>query len=32
MLRFDIITIFPKSFDPVINDSILKRARDKKKG
>lgn len=31
MLRFDVITIFPKSFDPVINDSILKRAQDRKK-
>ncbi len=31
MLRFDIITIFPKNFDAVINDSILKRAQDKKK-
>lgn len=31
MLRFDIITIFPKMFAPVFSDSILKRAQDKKK-
>lgn len=31
MLRFDIITIFPKMFAPVLNESILKRAREKKK-
>lgn len=31
MLRFDIITIFPKNFGPVFNDSILKRAQQKKK-
>ncbi len=31
MLRIDIITIFPKMFDGVINESILKRAQDKKK-
>jgi tRNA (guanine37-N1)-methyltransferase len=31
MLRFDIITIFPDMFPPVINASILKRAQEKKK-
>ncbi len=31
MLRFDIITIFPKMFGPILNESILKRAQDKKK-
>ena len=31
MLRFDIITIFPKVFDPVLNESIIKRAQAKKK-
>ena len=31
MLRFDIITIFPKIFMPVLNESILKRAQEKKK-
>lgn len=31
MLRFDIITIFPKMFPAVINESILKRAQEKKK-
>ncbi len=31
MLRFDIITIFPDMFPSVFNDSILKRAQDKKK-
>ncbi len=31
MLRFDIITIFPKSFDSVFNESIIKRALDNKK-
>jgi tRNA (guanine37-N1)-methyltransferase len=31
MLRFDIITIFPKMFGPVLNESILKRAQEKKK-
>jgi len=30
-MRFDIITIFPEMFKPVLNASILKRARDKKK-
>jgi tRNA (guanine37-N1)-methyltransferase len=31
MLRFDIITIFPDMFGPVVNGSILKRAQEKKK-
>jgi len=31
MLRFDIITIFPGMFSPLISESILKRAQDKKK-
>ncbi len=31
MLRFDIITIFPDMFGPVLNSSILKRAQEKKK-
>ena len=30
MLRFDIITIFPKVFDPILNESIVKRAQTKK--
>ncbi|MFQ5673743.1 MAG: tRNA (guanosine(37)-N1)-methyltransferase TrmD [Nitrospinales bacterium] len=28
-LRFDIISIFPGLFDPLLNESILKRARDR---
>ncbi len=31
MLRFDIITIFPNIFMPVLNESILKRAQESKK-
>ncbi len=31
MLRFDIITIFPDMFAPLVNESILKRAQGKKK-
>ncbi|MCR4336693.1 MAG: tRNA (guanosine(37)-N1)-methyltransferase TrmD [Candidatus Omnitrophica bacterium] len=31
MLRIDIITIFPNMFIPILNESILKRAQDKKK-
>ncbi len=31
MLNFDIITIFPDMFKPVIGESILKRAQEKKK-
>ena len=31
MLRFDIITIFPDMFAPVLNESIVKRAQAKKK-
>ena len=31
MLRFDIITIFPEMFDPILNESILKRAQEKKR-
>jgi len=30
-LRFDIITIFPAMFEPILNESIIKRAREKKK-
>jgi len=30
-LRFDVITIFPEMFEPVLNGSIIKRAREKKK-
>lgn len=30
-MRFDIITIFPEMFAPVLNESIVKRAREKKK-
>ncbi|MCA9409007.1 MAG: tRNA (guanosine(37)-N1)-methyltransferase TrmD, partial [Candidatus Omnitrophica bacterium] len=30
-LRFDIITIFPNIFKPVINESIIKRAQEKNK-
>ena len=29
-MRFDIITIFPKIFDSYFNESIIKRAREKK--
>jgi tRNA (guanine37-N1)-methyltransferase len=31
MLNIDIITIFPKMFDPILNESILKRAQEKGK-
>jgi len=31
MLQFDVLTIFPKSFAPVLNKSIIKRAQEKKK-
>ena len=31
MIRFDIITIFPDMFEPILNESILKRAQEKKK-
>jgi len=31
MIRFDIITIFPAVFEPVFNESIIKRAKEKKK-
>jgi tRNA (guanine37-N1)-methyltransferase len=31
MLRFDIITLFPKAFDGIFTDSIIKRAQEKKK-
>jgi len=31
MIRFDIITIFPGMFGPILNESILKRAQEKKK-
>ena len=30
-MRIDIITIFPKMFEPVLNESIIKRAQDKGK-
>ena len=30
-MRFDVITIFPEMFEPVLNGSIIKRAREKKK-
>ena len=30
-MRIDIITIFPKMFEPVLNESIMRRARDKGK-
>ena len=30
-MRFDIITIFPAMFEPILNESIIKRAREKKK-
>lgn len=29
-MRFDIVTIFPKSFDSYLNESMIKRAREKK--
>jgi tRNA (guanine37-N1)-methyltransferase len=28
-MRIDVITIFPKMFEPVVNESIIKRAQDK---
>lgn len=31
MLRFDIITLFPKVFEGIFGDSIIKRAQDNKK-
>ena len=31
MLRFDIITIFPDMFSSVLNESMMKRAQDRKK-
>lgn len=31
MLHFDIITLFPKAFEGVFGDSIIKRAQEKKK-
>src|SRR3989338_6237025 len=30
-MRIDIITIFPRMFDPVLNESIVKRAQNKRK-
>ena len=30
-MRIDIITIFPKMFEPVLNESIIKRAQNKDK-
>ena len=30
-MRIDIITIFPKMFAPVLNESIIKKAQDKGK-
>lgn len=29
-MRFDIVTIFPEAFDPYLNTSILRRARERK--
>lgn len=31
MLRFDVVTIFPEMFSPILNESIVKRAQEKKK-
>ncbi len=31
MLRLDVITIFPEIFNPIVNESIIKRAQQKKK-
>jgi len=31
IMRIDIITIFPRMFEPVLNESIIKRAQNKKK-
>lgn len=31
MFRFDVITIFPEMFSPVLDESIIKRAQQKKK-
>jgi tRNA (guanine37-N1)-methyltransferase len=31
MIRFDIITIFPKVFQPIFNESMIRRAQEKKK-
>ncbi len=31
MLKFDVLTIFPAMFDGVVNESIVKRAQEKKK-
>src|SRR3989338_7810418 len=31
MLQFDILTIFPKMFSPVLGESMVKRAQEKKK-
>lgn len=31
MLKFDVITIFPEMFSAVVNESIVKRAQEKKK-
>ncbi len=31
LMKFDILTIFPESLKPILNESILKRAQDKKK-
>lgn len=30
-MRFDVITIFPNVFEPIINESIIKRAQEKKR-
>ncbi len=30
-MRIDVITIFPKMFEPILNESIIKRAQDKAK-
>ena len=31
MLKFDVLTIFPEMFHPIVNESIVKRAQEKKK-
>ena len=31
MLRFDIITLFPKAFETIFSESIIQRAQDNKK-
>ena len=31
MIKFDIITIFPDIFYPILNESMIKRAQEKRK-